>query len=107
MEQILLTYGLPKETVASIITLYRNTKVKGAHQIKTDYFNIVAGVLQRDTLAPYLFIICLDSVLRTSTDNMKDNSFNLTNERSRRYPAQTITDVDYADDLALLANTPA
>ena len=27
--------------------------------------------------------------------------------RSRRYPAQTITDADYADDIALLANTPA
>ena len=26
----------------------------------TDYFNIVASVLQGDTLAPYLFIICQD-----------------------------------------------
>ena len=25
---------------------------------------------------------------------------------SRQYPAETITDADYADDLALLANTP-
>ena len=37
---------------------------------------------------------------------MKDNSFNLAKERSRRYPAQTITDADYADDITLLANTP-
>ena len=28
-------------------------------------------------------------------------------ERSRRYPVQTITDPDYADDIALLANAPA
>ena len=35
---------------------------------------------------------------------MKDNGFKLTKERSRRYPARTITDVDYADDIALLAN---
>ena len=27
-------------------------------------------------------------------------------ERSRRYPAQTITDTDYANDIALLANAP-
>ena len=27
----------------------------------TDYFDIVAGVLQGDTLAPYLLIICLNS----------------------------------------------
>ena len=32
--------------------------------------------------------------------------FELTNKRSRRYPAKTITDADYADDIALLANTP-
>ena len=38
---------------------------------------------------------------------MKDKSFKLPKERSRRYPAKIITDVDYADDLALLANTPS
>ena len=38
---------------------------------------------------------------------MKENGFTLAMARSRQYPAQTITDVDYADDMALLANTPA
>ena len=80
--------------------LYRNTKVKVCSlDGDTDYFNIVAGVLQGDTLAPYLFIICLDYVLRMFIDKMKDNGFKLTKERSRRYPAHTITDVDYADDI--------
>ena len=37
---------------------------------------------------------------------MKENGFKLAKERSRRYPAQTITDADYADDITLLANTP-
>ena len=40
-------------------------------------------------------------------DLIKENGFKLAKERTRRYPAQTITDVDYADDIALLANTPA
>ena len=31
----------------------------------------------------------------------------LAKERSRRYPAQTITDADYTDDIALPANKPA
>ena len=38
---------------------------------------------------------------------MKENGFKLTKERSRKYPAHTITNADYADDIAPLANTPA
>ena len=107
MEQILLAYGIPKETVAAITILYRNTKVKvRSPDGDTEYFDIVAGVLQGDTLAPYLFIICLDYVLRTSIDKIKENGFELTKKRSRRYPATPITDADYADDIAILANTP-
>ena len=107
MEQILPAYGLPKETIAAIMILYRNTKVKvRSLDGDTEYFDIVAGVLQGDTLAPYLFIICLDYVLRTSIDKIRENGFELTKRRSKRYPAKTISDADYADDLALQANTP-
>ena len=108
MEEILLAYGLPKETVTAIMMVYRNAKVKVRYPDgDTDYFDIIAGVLQGDTLAPYLFIICLDYVLRTSVDKIKENGFKLTKERSGRYPAQTLTDMDYANDIALLANAPA
>ena len=87
--------------------LYRNTKVKVRFPDgDTDYFDIVADLLQGDTLAPYLFIICLDYELWTSIDKMKDNGFKLTKKRNRRYLAQTITEADYGDDIALLANTP-
>ena len=87
--------------------LYRNTKVKvRSPDGDTDNFDIVAGVLQGDTLAPYLFIICLVYVLRTSIDKIKENGFELTKKRSSRYPAKTITDADYADDMAILANAP-
>ena len=80
-------------------------KVRSLHG-DTNYFNIVAGVQQGDTLAPYLFIICLDYVLWTSIDKIKENGFELTKKRSRRYPAKTITDADYTNDVAILANTP-
>ena len=105
MKQILLAYGIPKETVAAITILYRNTKVKvRSPDGDTEYFDIVARILQGDTLAPYLFIICLDYVLRTSIDKIRENGFELMKKRRRRYPATTITDADYADDI--LANTP-
>ena len=74
--------------------------------METQYFDIVAEVLQGDMLAPYLFIMCLDYVLRRLIDKIKENGFKLTKKRSRRYPAKTITDADYADDIAILANTP-
>ena len=91
----------------AITILYRNTKVKVCSPNRdTEYFDIVAGVLQWDTLALYLFIICLDYMLRTSIDKFKENGFELIKKTSRRYPTKTITDADYADDIAILANAP-
>ena len=56
MEQILQAYGLPKETIAVITILYRNTKVKvRSPDGDTEYFDIVARVLQGNMLAPYLY----------------------------------------------------
>ena len=107
MEQILLAYGLPEQTVEALMMAYRNTNVNVRSQDgDTDYLDIRPGVLQGDTLVPYLFIICLDYVHRISVDKIKENGFKLTKERSRRYPAKTITDADYADDIALLVNAP-
>ena len=69
----------------------------------TEFFDIIAGVLQVDTLAPYLFIIVLDYVLR-NLDQNKTLGFTLRKQLSRRYPAEMLTDADFADDLALLSD---
>ena len=107
MDQILLASSLPKEIAIAIMMLYKNMKVK-VHlpDGDTDYFDILVGVLQEDRLTPYLFIIWLDYVLRMPVDLMKENGFKLAKERSRRYSTQTITDADYTDDIARLANIP-
>ena len=64
--------------------LFRNTKGKvPSPDGDTDYFDILARVLQGDTLAPYLFIICQDYVVRTSIDKIKENGFELTKKRSK------------------------
>ena len=69
IEQLFLAYGFPKETVEAIMMLYKNMKVNARlSDGDTHYFDILAGVLQGDTLTPYLFIICLDYVLRTSVN---------------------------------------
>ena len=106
MEQILIAYGVPKETVNAIMMLYKNTEAMvRSPDGDTEFFSITAGVLQGDTLAPYLFVICLDYVLRTSVDLQKENGLTLEQAKSRRHPAQTITDADYADDLALFSDS--
>ena len=52
--------------------LYSNMKVKvRSPDGDTHFFDIVAGVLQGDKLAPYLFIICQDYILQMSTDLIK------------------------------------
>ena len=65
----------------------------------TNFFDIVTRVLQGN-IFPSLLMICLDYVLQTSTDQIKEDG-------SRQYPAEAITDADYTDDLVLLTNTPA
>ncbi len=88
------------------MVLYKNTKsLVRSPDGDTDFFDILAGVLQGDTLAPFLFIITLDYVLRTSLDKNSDFGFTLTERLSSRNPANKLTDVDYADDLAITADT--
>ena len=68
----MLKYLYQFHKLAAIMILYRNTKVKvRSPDGDMEYFDIVAGVLQGDTLAPYLFIIFLDYVLRTSIDKIR------------------------------------
>ena len=74
MEQILLMYGLLKETVTAVMMIYTRAIVPLLNS-NTDFFDIVAGVLQRDILAPYMFISSLDNILQTSIDFIKASHF--------------------------------
>ena len=67
-----------EQIILAIMILNSNTKVK-VHSLdwETNFFNIVAGVLQGDTLTSNLFITCLDYVLRTLIDLIKENGFAL------------------------------
>ena len=84
--------------------MYEDTRAKViTPDGETDFFQIKAGVLQGGTLAPYLFAIVLDHVLRnTFAGKEKDLGFQLQRQRSSRVPAVIVTDLGFADDLALL-----
>ena len=95
MEQIQQSYGLLKETIIVIMMLYKNTKARvHSPDDNSNFFNFVTGVLQRDTLAPHMFVICLDYVLLMSIDLIKENGFTLKKIRSRQYSVETMTDTD-------------
>ena len=66
-------YGLPEKIVSAIRALYTSTKAKVVSPDgDTDLFDIQAGVLQGDTLAPFLFILVLDYALRISVDSLNN-----------------------------------
>ena len=52
---------------------------------ETETFNILAGVLQGDTLAPYLFVIVIDYVMRTALQGRENKlGFQLRKRKSIR-----------------------
>ena len=71
---------------------------------ETDPFDILAGILQGDTLAPFLFIIVIDYVMRVSVDSIPESGLMYQPRKSSRNPALYVTDADFADDIALLSD---
>ncbi|KAJ4943497.1 hypothetical protein JOQ06_005997 [Pogonophryne albipinna] len=72
----------------------------------SEEFHFLAGVMQGDTLAPFLFIMVLDYALRKAISGREqDLGFTLTPRRSRRHPTVVLTDLDYADDISLLSDS--
>ena len=105
MQKIILAYGIPKEIVAAILILYRNTKsmVRSPDE-DAGFVYILVVVLQGDTLARFLFVICLDYVLRISVDKCNEYGLTLELARSRRFHTKKITDAYYAEDVVLLSD---
>ena len=104
MLKILRHYGIPDQIVKSIGVLYCDTNstviVDG---VLSDQFEVITGVLQGDVLAPFIFIILIDWVLRQS--DLDPLGFTMVPRRSRRFPEQRLSNLGFADDITLLANS--
>ena len=100
--KILRAYRIPKIIVSAIGLLYKGTKAKVlSPDGETEFFEILVGVLQGDTLAPYIFSIMLDYALRKAIRNDAHKiGFKLDQKRSRRHTPDIITDLDFADNIA-------
>ena len=106
MMKILKAYDVPPNLLRAIGTMYTGTRAQvTTPDGSSEEFNIQTGVLQGDTLAPFLFIIVLDYALRQAMRGKEQElGFTITPRRSTRHPAQTLTDLDYADDICLLSD---
>lgn len=102
MLHILRNYGFPEETVQAIAIMYNNpTSFVQSADGPTKEFVTTAGILQGDTLAPYLFVIVVDYILRQSVDTIKEKGIIIKPGKSNRDRLKYLTDLDYADDIAL------
>ena len=105
MAEILNAYDILDEIISDIMIAYKNTKyIVRTDDGDTECINILCGVVQCDTLAPFIFIICLDYVLKKALDRNNDLGFTLIARRRKIYPAIQITDMDYTDDLAIITD---
>ena len=103
MFQILDLYGIPGDIIEAIKVLYTNTQATVlTPDGETNPFDILAGILQGDTLAPSLFIIVIDYIMCVSVDSIYEKGLMYQPRKSSRYPALYITVADFADDIALL-----
>jgi hypothetical protein len=97
--RILDLYGIPTKIIGLIKALHHNSQscVRLA-TTTTEKFPVTTGVRQGCVLAPFLFVILIDFVLRLSTNN----------EEGIQFQSDTkLCDLEYADDAVLLETSLA
>ena len=108
IHQILISYNVPDLLCNAIMSMYYGAKTKvTTSDGLSDDISLSTGVLQGDTLAPFLFVIVMDYIFRVA---VKDSTlgFQLTSGSLRpgmRNVAKFITDLAFADDVALLSSS--
>jgi hypothetical protein len=95
--EVLEQLGVPEKLIVAAMALMHDvtTRVETPNGL-TDPINVFAGVLQGDTLAPFLFICVIDIIMRRALVSFPGITFS-------RVDGSTcsLTDLDYADDLAI------
>lgn len=96
--KLLRYYGVPQKIVSIIRNSYEGMTCRVVHgQQLTDAFEVRTGVRQGCLLSPFLFLLAIDWVMKTSTQQRRNGiQWTLWNQ---------LDDLDFADDLALLSHT--
>ena len=97
--QLLRHYGIPeKMTLRLIKNSYEDMNCQVVHQGKlSKKFEVKAGVRQGCLLSPFLFLLAIDWIMKGTTEGTRNGiQWTLWNQ---------LEDLDFADDLALLAHS--
>ena len=96
--RLLRHYGVPQKIVDIIRNSYEGMTCRVVHgQQITDAFQVKTGVRQGCLLSPFLFLLAIDWVMKTSTHQRRNGiQWTLWDQ---------LDDLDFADDLALLSHT--
>ena len=90
-------YGIPRKIIQLIKILYDGFKCKISHEGKrSDFTEVRSGVRQGFILSPSLFLLLLDTVMKREKGSRKRGIQWSMKER--------LEDLDYADDICLLAH---
>ncbi|VDP31613.1 unnamed protein product [Schistosoma margrebowiei] len=95
---LLRHYGVPEKIVNIIRNSYDGLQCKVVHGGQlTDAFQVRTGVRQGLLPSPFLFLLVVDCIMKTSTGERKHGIQWTTQNR--------LDDLDFADDLSLLSHT--
>ena len=105
LSKIQRAFDIPEQLVRLIEVMYTDTKAKMlSPDGETELFDILAIILQGDTLAPCLFVIALDYALgKVINGREEEQEFQIQSRQSRRIRPVCLIDLDFADDTALIS----
>jgi hypothetical protein len=99
--QILEHYGIPQKMITMMKALYENTKcTEQVNGLQSDSFDVNTGVRQGAIASPVLFNFAIDWVMKKAVAKCHLDNRKIGISLGDR----EITDLDYADDIALLAD---
>lgn len=95
--KLMAHYGIPPKLISIIKNLYQGMRCQVLHQgYAQDPFDVLTGVKQGCLLSPFLFLLCMDWIMKQTTHNKKTGiQWSLTEQ---------LEDLDFADDIALLSH---
>ena len=106
MSKILRAYGITEQIARAIELLFICTMAKVLSMDRdTKFFELLAGVLQSYTLAPYIFTFMFDYAMRQATGNDTENIGFKLDKKSWRHKISITTDLYFTDDKPKISYT--